>query len=688
MFKPKVFLFTLFLLLNLFKPVNLVYSQENEFDPATCEQLLEWIYKDLTLKNLDRSMLRTKKKLMAAMISSLENNKTGQLKNKLELVKLWKTMNEVDPEFEQYLKENKPYEKFNRYGFLSQLFGGVDPDDIETYSFFNSIKAWKDLQDKHPDYFYNLPKELLLDDWDLVTSGLVDKIGTIQYKDEEEMIRLKDLSKNLKSIAQNKDKKIANYNPNLKKLANDLNIIHQDLINNINAIYTQNFNEYSDICSQEDFDAIINKDNENHVCPLPNSSGNLSLNIQQKLKELAQIIPNKDFNSVYKPEKPLVLNSTSPTNESQSAVDLICPIKIDYMTIKQPTRAATYSMRDTQMIDTIVIHHTGPGSTLGTNVENIHTQHVDRSTEGDPWYMVGYNFLLNMGGNGSSLEKPNIVVGRDISFRGAHAGGNTLPLSMNQIENLFNSYQYYNCRENVENTQLNPKKIQTKTICEEPTSNTGSSADDYTCGALASNIASLNTDGSISGNMTTVGIAVMGNFIKEKAKTFMGQEIYSHTTVNIKEVQKTLIPKLVELINALKKDHPTIKRIVPHSYFKSTECPGNVKDILSTVAAKTGLQLALTKTQEIQANGSPNQNDKNYKAYLAIVNKIVSYNKDIISYQTQVTENLIDIEKGKLSKVQIEKLRVQNEKNYGLINDLRKNKLPSLIKEKNKLVQR
>jgi uncharacterized protein YjaG (DUF416 family) len=44
-----------------------------------CQKVLDWVYKDLTVKNLDKSIKRTKKKLLASVLSSLQNFKNGSL---------------------------------------------------------------------------------------------------------------------------------------------------------------------------------------------------------------------------------------------------------------------------------------------------------------------------------------------------------------------------------------------------------------------------------------------------------------------------------------------------------------------------------------------------------------------------------------------------------------------------------
>jgi len=668
-----------------FSAVN-TYAQNSESTPETCEQLLDWIYKEITIQNLENSIERTKKKLLASMISSMANNTTGKLKNKIQLAKLWKSMKDIDPKFEAYLEKNTPYKKFNRYTILSQIFGATNPEDLESYSFFNAINEWKKLQAEKPEYFKGMDKRLFLDEWDIATAKLVDEIGKVQYQNTTQLNEIQKLSKELKSIANNKSKDIVTDNVNLIQINYDLEKIQRKIMNKIKDIYSSNQEEYSKICSEEKLNSLISANPDHYVCPIPNQANSSFLEIQTNLDQIANLIPKKDLNLIYKPEIPEDINTSSPSDEVSSAVDQLCPIKFNYMKVRQPSAEATYNMRNVQMIDTVVIHHTGPGSNLKTNVEAIHNQHIDRSTDGDAWYMVGYNYLINLGGNGGSVNKPNIVVGRDTSFRGAHAGGNTLPLSIKEIEKLFNTYQFYNCKEVLENVEVEPYKVHTKSICEDDHEQV--SPGDYRCGALASNIASLNNDGSISGNLTTIGVAVMGNFTKESTKSINGIDLYDHNLTNIKDVQYSLVPKLVELINALKKDYPTIKRIVPHSYFKSTECPGQVRNILTLVAQKTGLELQLSKSNDIRQNGYPNRNDKNYNQYLSIVKQIAKFQQDVISLNTQAANNNIKIQSGKLTTNEKDRLLKENKALLAKVESIQVSKVLPLIKKKDRYVPR
>jgi hypothetical protein len=635
-------LFSMFLVLNIFQ-ASLLYSQDKNIYSDTCKQLLEWIYKELTLKNFEQSIQRANKKLLASMLITLQNNKSIKLKNHPELLTLWKSMKELDPKFEKYLKKNKPYKKFSKNGFFTQLFGGLTLDDVNTVSYFDAIESWSKLQISNPEYFKGLPQELKLDKWDLVTAKLVEDAGKIRYENDDKENVLKDItsiSNRLKRLSIDHSELIALDGMGINDIKKSLDSIQNKIVEKMKVITDENKEEFSEVCKEEDYNDIVNGNPENYVCPIEVSPTNNLTLIQDNLVQLAHIIPDiDDLNLVYRPEVPVLSSDVDDLVQEKSAVDKLCPIEIDYMKVEKPSKSATYNMRSNAIVDTVVIHHTGDGTNLKTNAESIHRGHIDRTTDNDAWYMVGYNYLVSLGGNGSSIKNPAIIKGRDSNFRGAHAGGYTLPLSIDEIEKLMDTFQFYNCKEVLDaNSSTFPvSQIQKKNICDEGVENRRSS-NDYNCGALASNIAAVQNNGSISGNMNSIGVAVMGNFSKHSGKNFMGEKLYNSKTLNVSQVKSTLVPKLVELINALKIDYPGIKKIVPHSYFKSTECPGTIRNVLSEVAQITGLKVYITKAEDIRSNDYRYSETVTYKKYLKHISKIATIEKELISLNTAIND--------------------------------------------------
>jgi hypothetical protein len=674
---------SLILALNIFQ-ASIVYSQDTSKYTDTCKQLLEWIYKELTLKNFDKSVERTNKKLLASMLITLKNNKSIKLQNHPNLLVLWKSMKELDPKFEKFLKKNKPYRKFTNRGFFTQMFGGLILDDVDSVNYFDAIESWSNLQTTNPEYFKGLPTELKLDKWDLVTAKLIEDAGKVKYENNDKVNVLKEitsLSNRLKRLAIDHSELIALDNVGIHDIKKSLDYIQKNIVNKIKKISKDNKGEFSKVCNEKDFETIINQSPENYVCPIEITSSNSLTLIQNKLVKLANVIPNIDqLNLVYKPEVPVLASEVDNTEAGTSAVDKLCPVEIDYMKVKKPSPNATYNMRSNSMVDTVVIHHTGTATKLKTSAEVIHRGHIDRTTDNDAWYMVGYNYLISLGGNGATIKKPAIIKGRDSNFRGAHAGGNTLPLPIKEIEKLMNTYQFYNCKQILDDeySSFPIKQVQKKNICEDGVENRSSSYD-YNCGALASNIAALSKNGAISGNMTSIGVAIIGNFAKHSGKSFMGKKLYNSKTLNVSQVKTTLIPKLVKLITALKKDYPGIKRIVPHSYFNNSECPGTVRNILHEVSTLTGLEVYLTKTEDKKANDYKYSSSSLYKNYLKTVTKITAIEKKIIKNKTSI--NSIEIKSDMISRSNLLKVRSYQNK----IKDLLEAK-SKLVKTKNRLL--
>ena len=159
----------------------------------------------------------------------------------------------------------------------------------------------------------------------------------------------------------------------------------------------------------------------------------------------------------------------------------------------------------------------------------------------------------------------------------------------------------------------------------------------------------------------------------------MGKKLYNSKTLNVSQVKTTLIPKLVKLITALKKDYPGIKRIVPHSYFNNSECPGTVRNILHEVSTLTGLEVYLTKTEDKKANDYKYSSSSLYKNYLKTVTKITAIEKKIIKNKTSI--NSIEIKSDMISRSNLLKVRSYQNK----IKDLLEAK-SKLVKTKNRLL--
>jgi hypothetical protein len=630
-----------------------------------CQNVLSWIYKDLTVKNLEKSINRTKKKLLAGVIVTLKNHNQEKLDKHPKLAELWLSMKKLDPSFEKYLKKNKPYRKFVDYGFIDRILGNVNPNDTKIHNFFNVIKQWKDLQASQPDYFAGLPDNLKLDDWDLATSTIVDQIGSLNYNDPTLVESLKDLSKDLKSFAPNAAKEFDGKNKNLSEINNDINKIQRNIMDSIVDIYTKNFDEYKDFCSKADFENLLQNSAETNFCPAEIIEQSPAPAIESNLNLIAKILKDQDLNSTFKPEKPLIIVPDPPP--VVSPMDQLCLVKIDYFKSKKPAKNETFNMRTDDIVDTVVIHHTGDYTNFETSAESIHKTHVNK------WYMIGYNYLISFGGNGATIEKPRVIQGRDPSYKGAHAGGETLPLSPKTINSFYENIQGYHCEEDLSSITTESSKIQTQTTCDETPND--ERRKNPTCASFSTSIADVERDGTVNGNLTSIGIALLGNFDTKHRRTFLNENLYDSKKVHISKVKDQAVEKLVTLINALKTQFPNLKKIVPHSYFRPTRCPGSVAEILQEVAQQTGLNFFSSKAEEFdrykttkykhlrKVNGKYVYKNK-YSNFIKVMNSI-RYQENTIIYirkerqQRNLSENYRESE---IKKAQVKLVKLYNKK--------------------------
>lgn len=515
---------SLFLALGVFIVPKTNYAQDKELE-NTCSQLVDWLYKDLTLQNLDKSFERMKSKLFMGMLKTVENANQVNLKNHPKLLKLWKSLANIDPEFEDYLKTNSPY---NRYHF----WRGKSYRNLKTYDFFSAIKAWKDLQTSTPEYFKGLEDKYKLDKWDLLTADTIDNINQINYKNKKVRNKLESLSKKIKEMASTPATKLTK-NVNLTVLKKEIDDIQKNIYDNSSDIYKKYLNDYAHVCNLEDMAKNDPLHMEEYLCLARNDE--MKPDIAPLLVGLANIVTIKNLNTTERPAIPV-----PPPHDTRDEVEKLKIVKIDYDV--NPDPKATYCERDPNMINTLVIHHTGEGKEVGP--ELINEGHIGRSTDGKPWYMVAYNYLVSERDYGGTSENPSIIQGRPPEMKGAHAGGYTRKLSKKRKEEL--------------------KRYSIK--C---------GRDDH---FVETNMSKEFLNGRISGNITSLGIAVLGNYEQKYRATIGGVTIIRNASGKNKVTypNSAVIAKVAELACKLQRQYPNIKRIVPHSYFKATNCPGSI----------------------------------------------------------------------------------------------------------------
>lgn len=216
---------------------------------------------------------------------------------------------------------------------------------------------------------------------------------------------------------------------------------------------------------------------------------------------------------------------------------------INIATPNYPTNSrASFCRRPAEMVDTIVIHHTATGS--NATPQDINRSHLNEGTMADPWYMVAYSYLVNAAYPGASTPAIAVSEGRPMEIVGAHAGSNIfVPMSADQ-QRLWRSGQ-------------------------------------ITCGTEGGEFtenSSLVQGGRIKANVTTIGVAVIGNYAPRSLSNPLG---YGRSRPRLPSART--LDGLARLSCQLQKKHPNIKSIKWHSEYHSTECPGTIKSFVGQI---------------------------------------------------------------------------------------------------------
>lgn len=214
---------------------------------------------------------------------------------------------------------------------------------------------------------------------------------------------------------------------------------------------------------------------------------------------------------------------------------------------------ASFCTRPVDMIDTIVIHHsdTGPSSTAN-EMNNFHVNQTSyrtnaagqfiRDSQGrkipDPWYMLGYSFVVNSAYEGQSLPKTTVTEGRPLEIVGSHAGSGAF-------------------------TQMD--EDQKKMWAD----------GEVKCGVTGGTFkvdANQSAGGKIKANISSIGVVVAGNYAIKSSKNPGG-----YPPSKPRNPTAQTLDVLARLACQLQKDHPRIKTISWHASFSNTLCPGNLQ---------------------------------------------------------------------------------------------------------------
>ncbi len=196
---------------------------------------------------------------------------------------------------------------------------------------------------------------------------------------------------------------------------------------------------------------------------------------------------------------------------------------------------SSFCTRPLEMIDTVVIHHTETPTT--TTPMQINNMHLNRGKPNDPWYMIGYSFLINSPYPGSATPEARVTEGRPLEIVGSHAGAVAFA-EMNEEQKQMWDEGKIVCKKSDGTFAVDPNQIK---------------------------------DGKIKANITTIGLGVIGNYAA-----------YSPENPGGYDPEKPRIPSQNTLDMAarlscqLQKKYPRIKNIKWHKYYRDTLCPGDL----------------------------------------------------------------------------------------------------------------
>jgi len=509
---------------------------QNPSNPQ-CEEVLHWIYKELSLNNLDLAYQRTNQKFQYALLQVYKNTNPNEQSSD-KLVKIYNTLKKIDPKFKRALKSHgKQWKKL----FINNK--GV----LEKQSLMQALASWKKLQEEQPQLFAGISKDLLIDDWDIQTFTLVDQVGKINFSDsnlKNEIMKLQNELNSSRTIIFN-TKKI-----DLQKIQKNLSSTQKELMISLRNNYNRIASDYADVCSAEELNQFILE--ENYVCPIPKKEADF-LSLTKQIRDLSGIF------DLEKPSlSPIIAAETQPDAAENLPEEVDVPVEI--LNYKQShDKRSTHCKRDPAMISTIVIHHTATPENVTPH--GINQLHLERTTpSGEPWYMIGYNYIVSETYSGATAENLKVFQGRSPETKGAHAGGYTPALSPEERA-FYGQFKIQCGNDDIGYTEK-------------------SALDD------------TDSNGGISGNLISYGIAVIGNYADVEYKNIGGYMMPININQSLSNLMSSKQPSehtidlLAKFSCSLQKQNSRITQIVPHQYFKATTCPGSLILYLNKVAEK------------------------------------------------------------------------------------------------------
>lgn len=505
----------------------------NEDKNANCEDLLDWIYKDFTLNNVDLSYKRLTQKLL---ISIYYANEFNQDKNKKKLNDALDRMKSIDEDFKPLLKTPQRY----RYSpFWRMITGDHSIVELDPSTLSQAISEWRELQNKHPSYFEGMAEEFKLDKWDEQTIKILENLERYDFDNHNFEEELDSIAKELNKA---KTKILSNTSFNSVNIESNIQNTNDEIVHALIDAFNSNLGKYSEVCSRKEMALFIQQNNL--LCPIPPEDSGV-LGLQKQLNSLQMIIENSN---ALQSKEPLRSDTPARANDVPS----ISITQLDYET--STSSKATYCLRPPEMVSMIVLHHTG----VSSNPLEINNAHTNNPFNKEPWYMIGYNYIIENDFLQGTKKSPEVFQGRPINMKGAHAGGYTEVLTKNEIDRL--SQYSIQCGNELVG-------FKTSTLAEQM---------------------NPRRQNSVSGNLLSIGIAVSGRFSPVKIRRVAGVAVpQSINRTNSSLPSSYEISKVAQLSCELQRKYPNIKKIVPHSYFKNTDCPAALMLYFEEIQAQT-----------------------------------------------------------------------------------------------------
>ena len=513
-------------------------SSSSSYENDKCNELVKIIYRDITLSNLDKSYSQLINKILLGILHAHRKTKNDLSVNQ-EYTSIMEKLANIDSDFENMMIENLTV-------LQTSFINRKSPKSPEDVPLHDIVKEWDSFQQSNPDIFNDFDKSYQIGEWDLLTSKLIDQSTNLISNSKEITIKVSELRE---AINTTKNNILTAQNIDFNSLKNNAKEMHKDLIKSLQVEMETAQGNYDYLCSEDKLSLLFE---EKYMCPIIDTNQTFK-DTNQKLNLLSKQINN-------------AVNFNDPPTKSS----LVNIVEKTYST--NPSKNATFCKRSDNIVNTIVIHHTG--TIKSKSASKINSEHLENGTKDDPWYMIGYNYLISEKTDGGTESNPVVIRGRPSNYKGAHAGDYTERLSNEQVR--FYESQTIQCG----NPQTN--------FTDEPASD---SIDPK--------------KGGISGNLISQGIAIIGEYSSKKYK-WNG---ISYVPININSPDKIQAPsdKVIDLTARLscqlQKENPNITRLVPHVYFKKTRCPGVILNYMNQIKERASsygctFNLILSKDKE------------------------------------------------------------------------------------------